>query len=74
MGISLLQLLCLYDSSHRRLRKRGCGVKKIFGFRFVNVTLDQFVYLRVAESQSFQFNNSIYMDEVRPRARQPDTH
>ena len=53
MGITLLQVLRLDDSSHRRLRKSRGGDEKIFGLRFVDVALEQFVYLRVAESEAF---------------------
>ena len=74
MEITLLQVLRLDDSSHRRLRKRCCGAEKIFGLRFVDVALEQFVYLRVAESESFRFNDSIYISEVRHKVKQPDTH
>ena len=45
MGINLLQVLCLDDSSHRRLRKSRSGDEKIFGLHFVDVALEQFVYL-----------------------------
>ena len=46
-------------------------MRKLFGLHFVDVALEQFVYLRVAESESFQFDNSIYIGEIRHRIRQP---
>ena len=59
MGNNLLQILRLDDSSHPHLRKKRSGVEKIFGLRFIDVAIEQFVYLRITESQSFRLNNSI---------------
>lgn len=64
-------MLRLNDSGHRRLRERCCGCEKVFGLRFVDVAPEQFVYPRVAESESFRFDNSIYIGKVTHKIRQP---
>lgn len=70
IGTNVPQVLRLDDSGYRRLRKRCCGSKKVLRLRFVNVALEHFVYLGVAESESLRFNDSICIGEVRHKVMQ----